>query len=58
MSEDGRTAYTVEGGAAAIFGDVSDVIRNAAIQARHAGRTLRPETLRRAGEAGLSAILS
>jgi hypothetical protein len=51
-----RAISAVEGSAAAIFGTVSDVIRNAAIQAREAGRTLSPETLRLADEAGLTAV--
>jgi hypothetical protein len=53
-----RAVQAVEGGAASMFGDVSDVIRNAAIQARQAGRTLSSKTLRLAGETGLRAILS
>ena len=51
-----RAVPTVETAAASMFGSVSDVIRNAAIQARQTGRTLNPETLRLAGEAGLTAI--
>lgn len=53
-----RAVQAVADGAASMFAHVSDVIRNAAIQARYAGRTLSPERLRLAGEAGLRAILS
>ena len=53
-----RAIHAVEGAAASMFGDMSDVVRNAAIQARQSGRTFGPETLRLVGEAGLTAIFS
>jgi hypothetical protein len=53
-----RAVRAVEGGASSMFGHVSDVIRDAAIQARQAGRVLSPETLRLAGEVGLTTIFS
>jgi hypothetical protein len=53
-----RAVQALEAGPASMFGKVSDVIRNAAIQARQSGRTLSPESLRLAGDAGLTAIFS
>lgn len=51
-----RAAAVVENSAAVLFSGVTDDIRNAAIQAGAAGRMLNPETVRRVGEAGLTAI--
>jgi hypothetical protein len=51
-----RAVRAVEAAAATMFGDVSDVIRNAAIEGRPTGRTLQPDMLRQVGYAGMTAI--
>lgn len=51
-----RAVRAVEAAAGTMFGDVSDVIRNAAIEGRQTGRTLHPEMLRQVGYTGMTAI--
>jgi hypothetical protein len=51
-----RAAAAVENAHVELFGRVSDVIREASIQARGTGRELSPETIRLVGELGLRQI--
>ena len=51
-----KAAATVVNSADALFGEVTDTIRDASIEAGSTGRNLRPEELREVCQAGLMQI--